>query len=374
MNRFTIESFFKKQSGPNQPISSSYYKVLVYSLLTFLSFGILLLFFGKTEQTIQVQGKLLPLGSIDEIQSPNGGIIKDIRISEGDYVKKDEVLILMDDSLEQKNLNILNEQIQVKENQIMFKEQQKEALHDSYVNQKLRNNNMQVIENEKLNSLQYLEVSGAISRFQLIDQQSKVQQLVDEEKVIDSQSLLEISSINNEISRINQELLELRKQRSTINQAIHYLKLTSPQEGYVFDLVTTKPNYVSAPAELLLKIVPTAKLIADVNIPSNKIGFVNKGAQVEVSIDAFPASDFGTLRGKITSISSSSLPADNEYSFIRYPATIDLDNQFLKTNVGSTLKLRPGMTISANITLRKASYFQLIFTQFDKSLKSLTTY
>ena len=314
MIRSFIELFLKKQSGPNQPISSLYYKVLVYSLLTFLSFGIILLFFGKTEQTIQVQGKLLPLGSIYEIQAANGGVIKEILISEGDYVQKDEVLILMDDSLEQKRLNILNEQIQAKENQIIFKEEQKKAVQESYANQKLRNNNLQFIENEKLDSLQKLKDSGAISRFQLMDQKSRVQQLVDDEKVIVSQGLLEVSSLNNEISRINQELLELRKQRSTTIKAIDYLTLTSPQEGYVFDLVTTKPNYVSTPAELLLKIVPTAILIADVNIPSNKIGFVNKGALVEVSIDAFPASDFGTLRGKIISISSSSLPADNEYN------------------------------------------------------------
>ena len=71
--------------------------------------------FWKNRANNTVQGKLLPLGSIDEIQAPNGGVIKEIRISEGDYVQKDEVLILMDDSLEQKKLNILNEQIQVKE-------------------------------------------------------------------------------------------------------------------------------------------------------------------------------------------------------------------------------------------------------------------
>ena len=78
-----------------------------------------------------------------------------------------------------------------------------------------------------------------------MDQKSRVQQLVDDEKVIVSQSLLEISSLNNEISRINQELLELEN-RGQLNQSIHYLTLTSPQEGYVFDLATTKANYVSA--------------------------------------------------------------------------------------------------------------------------------
>ena len=124
----------------------------------------------------------------------------------------------------------------------------------------------------------------------------------------------------------------------------------------------------------MLKIVPADNLVADINIPSSKIGFVKIGANVDVSIDAFPSSDFGTLTGKIKTISSSSLPIDNEYDFIRYPATINLDSQFLETDIGSSLKLRPGMTISVNITLRKASYFQLIFTQFDKSLKSLTTY
>ena len=82
----------------------------------------------------------------------------------------------MDDSLEQKRLNILNEQIQAKENQIIFKEEQKKAVQESYANQKLRNNNLQFIENEKLDSLQKLKDSGAISRFQLMDQKSRVQQ------------------------------------------------------------------------------------------------------------------------------------------------------------------------------------------------------
>ena len=301
-----------------------------------MSFGIILLFLAKQSKQYKYKASCFH-GSIDEIQAPNGGIVNEIQISEGDFVRQGDVLLLMDDTLEQKKLNILDEQIQAKESQILFKEDQKKAVQESYANQKIRINNLQVIENDKLESLQSLNESGAISRFQLIDQTSRVQQLIDDEKVILSQGLLEISSLNNEISRINQELLELNKQRSTTRQVIQYLKLVSPQDGYVFDLVPTKPNYVSAPAEVLLKIVPADNLVADINIPSSKIGFVKIGANVEVSIDAFPSSDFGTLTGKIKSISSSSLPVDNEYDFIRYPATINLDSQFLQTDVGTSL-------------------------------------
>ena len=100
--------------------------------------------------------------------------------------------------------------------------------------------------------------------------------------------------------------------------------------------------------------MPTAILIADVNIPSNKIGFVKKGAQVEVSIDAFPHQILEHLVARL------SLYHPHRYRQTMNIASYDipqlyLDNQFLETNVERSLKLRPGMTISANITLRKAS-------------------
>ena len=90
-------------------------------------------------------------------------------------------------------------------------------------------------------------------------------------------------------------------------------------------------------AQAALKVVPFNTLEADVEIPSSKIGFVQRGQAAEISIDSFPATDFGVLEGTVSSVGSDALAPDaqkgrEEY---RYPATIKLDDQELKVNNGT---------------------------------------
>ena len=58
----------------------------------------------------------------------------------------------------------------------------------------------------------------------------------------------------------------------------------------------------------------------------------------------------------------SQLEQKTEY---KYPATIELKEQIFKLQNGSSLPLQVGMSLSANIKLRKVSYLQLLFSTFD---------
>ena len=122
-----------------------------------------------------------------------------------------------------------------------------------------------------------------------------------------------------------------------------------------------------------MKIVPFNDLEADIEIPSNKIGFVKLNMPVEISIDSFPASDFGVVNGKLKSIGSDALPPSQidqriEYS---YPAVVSLDNQELVVKNGVSLPLQVGMSLTANIKLRKVSYIQLLFRTLSNRVDSL---
>ena len=144
-------------------------------------------------------------------------------------------------------------------------------------------------------------------------------------------------------------------------------------DGVVFDLKPTTAGFVAQSSEPVLKIVPFNNLEADVEIPSNKIGFVRTGMPVDISIDSFPATDFGVLEGKVTSIGSDALPPDQQKQRqeYRFPATIQLDSQQLKLKNGTTLPLQVGMSLTANIKLRSVSYLQLLLGQFQSKTDSL---
>ena len=119
-----------------------------------------------------------------------------------------------------------------------------------------------------------------------------------------------------------------------------------------------------------MKIVPFNNLEADIKIPSSKIGFVKLGMPVEISIDSFPASDFGSLKGKIESIGSDVLESNNNSDQLElyFPGRIKLDSQTLKLKNGRKLPLQVGMSLKANIKLRRVSYLKLLLGTFkDKS-------
>ena len=95
-------------------------------------------------------------------------------------------------------------------------------------------------------------------------------------------------------------------------------------------------------SEPIMKIVPFDDLEADIEIPSNKIGFVKVGMPVEIGIDSFPSSDFGVLEGTVKKIGSDALPPSQQEqrSEYKYPATIELKEQIFKLKNGSTLPLQ----------------------------------
>ena len=72
-------------------------------------------------------------------------------------------------------------------------------------------------------------------------------------------------------------------------------------------------------------------LEANVLVPSGKIGFVRKDMKADISIDSFPASDFGVLEGSVSFIGSDALPPNQveQISTYSFPVTIDLSDQYL---------------------------------------------
>jgi hemolysin D len=110
-----------------------------------------------------------------------------------------------------------------------------------------------------------------------------------------------------------------------------------------------------------------------VEVPSSDIGFVRTGMKADLSIDSFPATDFGVIEGKVLRVGSDALAPSqaeqrNEY---RFPTTIELSSQKLRLKNGDKLPLQVGMSLTANIKLRKVSYLQLLLGSFKEKTSAL---
>ena len=94
---------------------------------------------------------------------------------------------------------------------------------------------------------------------------------------------------------------------------------------------------------------------------------------VDISIDSFPANDFAPIKGIVESIGSDVLDLNEEQTNKEYffPGTIKVNSQSLLLNNRKELPLKVGMTLKANIKLRKVSYLKLLLGSFRDKAESI---
>ena len=336
-------------------------------------FGIGWLSIAKTDEIIVVQGKIVPIGEVTDIKMPMGGIVKRIIVNEGDYVNEGDILLELDDEANQERSNTLTTSQNITSNQLELKKDE----FDNFIifnNDLLESYEMSLdIENDLLTRLKGLLQSGAISEAEILRQKLKIQDL--KSRIIQTRSNLQTKKLvyQQEISNLRKSEAEIKGQFAENLVNMRYKSITSPVSGIVFDLQPKNVGYSAQMTESILKIVPTGDFEANLEIPSADIGFVKNGMDVDLSIDSFPATDFGVLTGKISRIGSDSLkpnPQENRPGFA-YPATVELSNQFLKVKDKTKLDLKVGMTLTANIKLRKVSYIQLLLSTFKNKTDSI---
>lgn len=154
------------------------------------------------------------------------------------------------------------------------------------------------------------------------------------------------------IQSLEQQRLSLEGQKSYVVRA--------PVAGRV-TAVQTNIGSTTNPSSPLMVIVPTdARMRAEIYAPSRAIGFVRAGQEVRLLYDAFPYQRFGSFSGRITSVSrviidprESSVPVKLEEP--AYKVVINLDRQTVAA-FGQRYTLQPGMALNANIVLERQSF------------------
>ena len=348
-------------------------RATVISLMGSTIFGIGWLCLAKTDEVVTVSGQLEPLGSVQEIQMPLGGIASEILVDEGDEVTVGQVVMRLDAETSKQRRTSLLESQKLKRIQLELKESELDKylmLNDEETN--ILKQNIK-IQGEILNRFYYLKTIGATSEIQYLQQLDRVSELEGKLKQAKLDRLRQQAIQNQEIQQIKAALEDLQSKITEASVNLRYQALRSPVDGIVFDLQPRGEGYVARGTETVMKIVPYDTLQANVEIPSNQIGFVKVGMPADLNIDSFPSTDFGVLHGTVKSIGSDALPPDQiknrpEY---RYPAVISLSSQKLKLKDGKELGLQVGMSLSSNIKLRKVSYLQLLLGSFQDKVDSL---
>ena len=416
VNFLTIEQ--GEETWSNLDSSRKWNKVIIWTFVSFASFGFVWSVVARVDETVQSTGKLEPIGTTIDVKVPIGGVIEKILVSEGELVKKDQTLLKLDTTAASSKLEALKRvKSQINADIVLSKIQLggEEDIGSLTSNQKIKLNSLnneynsrinasanavKQIEFQKISILENLksqeevlkireEILQNLKEVTEIGGLSKIKYLKEQQEVIQLRGRVE--STKSELEKISATLEEAKnKLKNTIaaskidfsskieenvkqvaqidNQisdtklTLKYQEITSPLDGLVFDLQPAAPGYVVGGNDKpILKIVPIDDLVARVFVSNRDIAFLKKGQLVNIRVDAYPYNEFGEINGKIESIGSDVLEPNEEYNFYRFPVTIEMDEPFL-LHKNKELPLITGMSVSVNIVLRQRPVISL-FTE-----------
>lgn len=169
-------------------------------------------------------------------------------------------------------------------------------------------------------------------------------------------------------NRLHEELVTARKEEEGLSAQLakaariqELISLEAPTDAVVLEVAKLSVGSVIKQAEPLFTLVPLdAPLEIEASIDARDLGFVEVGDTVQVKLDAYNYLEYGTIEGKVQTISEDAFTDRNDSRMpAYYRARIRIEQVALR-NIPDTFRLVPGMPLSADIRVGKRtviSYF-----------------
>ena len=353
--------------------SALWAQTITWGLILSAGLAVTWLVVAKTEEIVVAPGQLEPIGKVIDVQVPVGGVVKDVLVEEGQRVEKGQLLLRLDQEASADRVLTVRNTIALKEAEIALKIQEATRFLELNRSEQMMLEAQLALDQDILQRLEALNKEGASSELVLLQQRNKTRETqgkLDQAKI---ERRRQETIINQQLKSLETDVVNLKNQSTEARIQERHEEVRSPVSGLVFQLQARDAGFVTQSSEPILQIVPFDNLEAKVEVASSDIGFVSVGDQADISIDSFPASDFGALEGSVRQIGSDAFPPDPQQvgSVYRFPVQITLSSQQLKIKDGQELSLQTGMSLTANIKLREVSYLQLLLGSFRDKAQSL---
>ena len=428
------------QDKPPAPLAGWMLGMLVALLACLLAWAS----FGRLDVVAVADGKLVPSSYLKIVQPAEQGIVKEILVREGERVKAGQVLIRMDPVLARADLKTLETDFQLKRlalrridaqlngGRFARAEGDREDLYAGVAAQfganvrayenalaqerslldKARNDLAAARETkakleqvlphyrEQERAFDKLARDGYAGRILATDKEreriEKERDLRAQEYVIRSNRAL-IEQSRRRIDQITADYrrqlrtervataAQLEKARQELAKYRHrsaLLELRAPADGTVKDLATHTAGTVAAPGTILMTLVPVdEKLLAEVWIGNQDIGFVHRGQPVKLKLAPFQFQKYGMVEGVVEQVSADATEApspntrsdalsgrDRPMGPLAFRALIALKAQALEAD-GVRYALAPGMQVAGEIHLGTRSVLEYVLSPVTRAFR-----
>ena len=159
-----------------------------------------------------------------------------------------------------------------------------------------------------------------------------------------------IQQLKLDITQIETKITETQNLLATAQTKLQDKSLKSPIDGVVLSLNVKNSGKVFNAGETIAEISPReSPLVLTAVMPNQESGFIEIGMPVQIKLDAYSYQDFGTIPGKVISISSDA-ESDEKLGSV-YGLEIELEKDYIFKD-RELIRFKPGQTATADIIIR----------------------
>ena len=394
------------QQVPPSPIG----RALIWTIVAAFTAAVLWASFGRIDIVATAQGKIIPSGYSKIVQPYESGVIAAIYVQDGQAVKQGDLLIELDATLHRADRDrASNEQqaanVDAARLRALVKGQttfdppadadrtyvllQQQLLRDQLAEyqakvaaaQHLVDQRQAALEQTKENIVRLeatvpMEVERAEAYKKLLEHDAvtkmdflqaegqridKAQELAAQKKKLaqDRAALAEAEqhyramvsefqqSKQAELSVLETKAASLAQEVTKAGQKAGLQRLMSPIDGVVQQLAVHTVGGVVTPAQQVLIVVPREHPVeVEAQVENKDVGFVQEGQSVEIKIETFPFTLYGTIPGHVLTVSHDAAPVE-KVGFV-YLTRVSMDRSTVSVD-GKRVNLSPGMAVTVEI-------------------------
>jgi hemolysin D len=393
------------------------------------------LILGRVDIVVSASGQLVPADAVQIIQAPEPGLVRELRVREGDFVRKGQELVRLDPTvsgveLAQSEKAVATVALEVAQARAVVAALEggpfefivpPEAAHDTAaIYERLARAQLAQIESatreaaagaaaakaeigtasaeaakltqtlpmldEQIAANERLLAKGFVSKLRVLEmRRQRTAQVHDRAAALQTLQRARSNAggaaagLGSTRARARTEILsqlvkseaELRLRRDELiktrrRSALQTLR--APVDGVVGQLGIHTIGGVVDPSKPLMTLVPSSgPLIAEVKLSSRDAGFVSIGKEVQLKLEAFPFSRYGTVPGKIIGISPDTV-RDDKLGLV-YVVRVALERSAIDRG-DVKVPLTSGMTATADIVTGERNLLSFLTSPIQEMTKS----
>jgi len=344
------------------------------------------------EQISHATGSVIASAKTQSIQTAIDGVITEVLVHEGEQVRKDQELVLLNKQQNQAAFEAINGKVAASKaaltrlksevygvalkfpdelkdysefvsTQTELYHRRKKALNDDIF---ALNESLSLTQSELNLNLPLLK-TGDIGATEIIKLKKQIAdmkgQITNKQNRYFQEAQVELTKIEEDLSI---KLQELEDKKVNLEHSVIY----APMDAIVKNIIITTKGAKVRPGDVILELVPSSdKLIVEAKFHPRDLSFIQIGQKAAVKLDAYDYSIYGIFHGIVKYISPDALiekTQKGEEFYFR--VQIELDTKELITKNGRKIEISPGMTANIDIVTGERTVFDYLAKPIVKTM------